>query len=150
MAEITNTPWGERHAYVLPVGCSSAGVNYELKGRNKHRFRFNKSFHVSPFNPMDMVYSWVFNDPRSKLHVHMDNLILSPQGESEKHFDATLLLEKKSFQHDLGKSLIQMPLMTVKVVWGIYWQAAKLWFKKAPFYEHPQQTSKTESKDPLG
>ena len=57
VAEITNTPWKERHAYVLPVaGAARAG------GR-AWRFSFEKQFHVSPFMPMDMRYDWRFGAP---------------------------------------------------------------------------------------
>ena len=64
VAEITNTPWGERHQYVLPVGAGSAGVK---------RFEFAKDFHVSPFMPMEMQYHWRFTEPGDGLVVHMQN-----------------------------------------------------------------------------
>ena len=56
----------------------------------------------------------------------------------KKHFDATLILERKEFEQDFGKILIQYPFITVKVVIGIYWQAFKLWLKRIPFYDHPK------------
>ena len=46
VAEITNTPWRERHQYVLPVA----------ERRRALRFEFDKDFHVSPFMPMEMQY----------------------------------------------------------------------------------------------
>ena len=49
VAEITNTPWKERHAYVLPIE-SSVGSGAAW------RFQFQKQFHVSPFMPMDIRY----------------------------------------------------------------------------------------------
>ena len=57
VAEITNTPWKERHAYVLPVADAERGT-----GR-AWRFSFEKQFHVSPFMPMDMHYQWYFGAP---------------------------------------------------------------------------------------
>ena len=57
VAEITNTPWKERHAYVLPVAAASA------QRRGAWRFSFDKQFHVSPFMPMDMRYDWRFSAP---------------------------------------------------------------------------------------
>jgi len=164
LSEITNTPWDERHAYVLPIGQGKqhSDYAYQTKGNNKHAFQFEKAFHVSPFNPMNMQYDWVFSEPTEKLHVHMDNTLVDPSamsslcmssggvpksncatpfdGKVEKHFDATLTMEKRELSSDLGKTLIQQPLMTVKVVMGIYWQAFKLWVKKAPFYDHPDTT----------
>lgn len=141
MAEITNTPWGERHSYVLLVGHDTDDRQYKHKGDRHHVFQFDKQFHVSPFNPMNMQYNWVISTPGEKLHIHMDNT--QQQGELvDKHFDATLILEKKQWQPYFAKSLIQYPFMTVKVVLGIYWQALKLWLKKAPFYEHPDSLNK--------
>ena len=56
VAEITNTPWDERHAYVLPA---ARGV----RERDRLRFRFGKAFHVSPFMSMDHEYDWTFTEP---------------------------------------------------------------------------------------
>jgi len=158
VAEITNTPWGERHSYVLHVGGDSDVMKHKHKGRNKHRFKFDKRFHVSPFNPMAMRYRWNFSEPDHALFVHMDNLMRSAEqhkyaegrgmpdeglshsdegGHKEKHFDATLSLKRQSFNR-LGRALIRYPFMTVSVAVGIYWQAFKLWLKKAPFYDHPK------------
>jgi len=159
LSEITNTPWDERHAYVLPIGEGSqhSAYAYQEKGRNKHAFQFDKAFHVSPFNPMNMQYDWIFSEPTEKLHVHMDNTLIDSNtmnrvcegqskcatpfdGRVEKHFDATLTMEKQELSSELASTLIRQPLMTVKVVTGIYWQAFKLWVKKAPFYDHPETT----------
>lgn len=141
LAEITNTPWGERHAYTLPIGEQKNGnlPEYAIRGKLKHQFEFSKQFHVSPFNPMNMDYRWVFSEPGEKLFVHMDNFLQAAnESEADKHFDATLVLKRQNIETEFGKTLIQMPLMTVKVVWGIYWQALKLKLKGVPFYDHPQ------------
>jgi DUF1365 family protein len=80
VAEITNTPWKERHAYVLPVATA------ERRGRALH-WRFDKAFHVSPFLPMQRRYGWTFTEPGDGLQVHMDVC-----DGSEREFDATLQL----------------------------------------------------------
>lgn len=128
LAEITNTPWGERHAYVLPVDPRDDGTT-------RHTFRFGKQFHVSPFNPMEMHYTWRFNEPGAALLVHMDNHAVTEGGD--KHFDATLKLGRREFRAGLPRALIRYPFMTVKVITGIYWQAFRLWRKGARFYPHP-------------
>lgn len=148
VSEITNTPWDERHAYVLPVSelarqYSAEDKRYVEKGKGKHQFEFQKAFHVSPFNPMNMDYRWVFSNPADKLFVQMDNYLdsansLAPASKNVKHFDATLILNRKDFQANLAKTLIQYPLITVKVITGIYWQALKLKLKGVPFYDHPK------------
>lgn len=148
VSEITNTPWEERHAYVLPIGedgwdTANPLPNYSLKGKEKHQFEFKKTFHVSPFNPMNMDYRWVFSTPSEKLFVHMDNFLQAPNADSKdampsKHFDATLVMTRYDFDKNLAKTLIQYPFMTVKVITGIYWQALKLKLKGVPFYDHPK------------
>ena len=54
VAEVTNTPWGERHAYVL---------SNERPGSSNMRGRFAKEFHVSPFMGMDHTYAWRMTTP---------------------------------------------------------------------------------------
>ncbi len=136
LAEITNTPWNERHTYVLPISSQGNGV-YHNAEQGRHEFGFDKAFHVSPFNPMNMRYRWVFSEPDAHLSVFMENRMASQEGSAEKHFDATLTLHRDSIEHNLGRVLIRQPAMTVKVVFGIYWQALRLWLKRTPFYDNP-------------
>jgi DUF1365 family protein len=152
LSEITNTPWGERHSYVHPISSSQDLCDSELsvdsftnnKQNHKFQFKFKKQFHVSPFNPMNMDYRWVFSEPKQSLHIHMDNHIQSNDGL--KHFDATLVMESLSLSKNLAKTLIQQPFIIVKVVLGIYYQALKWWLKRSPFYGHPNPDSKTKLK----
>ena len=142
LAEITNTPWGERHSYVLPVLNSErfSSISAKQKGSNKnnrkYQFSFKKKFHVSPFNPMNMDYRWVFSEAKDEFIVHMDNFIQSK--EADKHFDATLNLQRHDLIQNLARILIKQPFMTLKVMVGIYWQAFKLWVKGSKFYDHPE------------
>lgn len=144
LSEITNTPWGERHSYVLPIEdkLSDDAIIKKNLSNKKYQYIFNKCFHVSPFNPMNMVYKWTFSLPSTYLQVHMENRLAPSKSQTndleQKHFDSTLLLERKDFNKEFGKTLIQYPFITVKVITGIYWQAFKLWLKQVPFYDNPK------------
>jgi DUF1365 family protein len=125
VAEITNTPWKERHQYVLPVRPGGAAVK---------DFAFDKEFHVSPFMPMNLQYQWRFTQPADRLLVHMENF-----RDGERLFDATLDLERAPWSAAaLIGLLAAYPFMTAKVIAAIHWQALKLWFKKTPVHDHPK------------
>ncbi|MEO7744100.1 MAG: DUF1365 domain-containing protein [Usitatibacter sp.] len=124
VAEITNTPWKERHAYVLDA---AAGVRRSL------RFRFPKAFHVSPFMPMELEYDWRFSQPERRLVVHMTNL-----QSGVRFFDATLRLRRREIDGvSLAGALARFPFASLRVLAGIYWQALRLFLKGTPVHDHP-------------
>ena len=131
VAEITNTPWDERHAYVLRV------ADAERVGAKVMRWQFDKRFHVSPFMPMDMRYDWRFSEPGDTLSVHMENL-----KDGQVQFDATLTLRREPITSTtLARALAAFPLITFKVSALIYWQALRLLLKRTPFFTHPDKLS---------
>ena len=136
VAEITNTPWGERHAYVLP--------ERDNKGTpTRKHFVFPKTFHVSPFMDMDYTYDWRFLVPNERIAIHMRNV-----REGEAVFDATLSLKRQPLNAaTLRNALLSHPLMTADIVTKIHWQALRLWAKRVPFVEHPSRRPEGE-KDP--
>lgn len=135
VAEITNTPWNERHAYVL------ADSRNEGQGTLR-RHRFGKRFHVSPFMEMGLDYDWRFGAPGERLGVHMGNF-----KHERKIFDATLTLERRAISGaSLAGALAAFPMMTAQVVVAIYWQALRLWFKRIPFHTHPDKSAQARHK----
>jgi uncharacterized protein len=122
--EVTNTPWKERHCYVLGNPEPAAGVG---------RFSFGKDFHVSPFLPMDMDYRWSFAPPGARLGVSMQ----ARRGERTV-FTAGLSLQRREITGaTLAATLLRQPLVTMKVVTLIHYQALRLWLKRVPVYTHP-------------
>lgn len=123
VAEITNTPWGERHAYVVPASGPGA------------RGDFRKAFHVSPFLPMTQRYSWSLSAPGADLSVRMRNL-----EDDQVSFLATLSLVRRPLTRPtLVAVALAQPLMSLRVMALIYWQALRLWLKSAPFFAHPSK-----------
>jgi uncharacterized protein len=127
VAEITNTPWRERHAYVLPVAAA------RRRGRALE-WRFDKAFHVSPFMAMARRYAWRFTPPGEDLYVHMDVL-----DGAHREFDATLALRRRPLDGAaLARVLWRYPLMGLQVLGAIHWQALRLWAKGVPIHDHPR------------
>ena len=126
MAEVTNTPWKEKHAYM---------VSDRLNSNENLISNMKKEFHVSPFWGMDHDYEWMFTQPSKNLFVNMKNF-----KDGEKVFDATLSMQRYEMNtKNLMQKMLRFPFMTARIVWRIHWNAAKLWFKGARFYTHPDK-----------
>jgi DUF1365 family protein len=137
VAEVSNTPWRERHWYVLWQG-NRVGEPSQM------RFRHPKGFHVSPFMDMDMQYDWHLAEPGTQLSV----AIVNSRG-GEPLFDVSLVLKRRELSRwSMLRSLVRHPWMTGRVVQAIYWQAFRLWRKKCPFYPHPTSAEESESPQP--
>ncbi len=126
VADITNTPWLERHAYALAVP-------------EGHRdgepldFTFAKRFHISPFSGMRQTYHWRFIVRSGGLGVHMRTI------EGDRCvFDATMVLRRRPLTGGaLARLLRRSPLLNLQVVLRIYLQAKRLWSKRATVHPHP-------------
>lgn len=139
LIEVTNTPWGERHHYVL-----------DLRGyEHNQAVEFEKQMHVSPFMPMDRVYLWRGGMPSENLRYSLASVVKcaarSSGCDSPDHvvqFDSGVTFKRIPVTAAaLNRTLFFQPLMTCKVTAAIYWQALKLWIKKVPFVTHPAKTA---------
>jgi DUF1365 family protein len=130
VAEVNNTPWGEQYCYVL--GADDNIRDQAAPGAHL-QYRPDKRFHVSPFMPMNMQYDWRFSQPGERLSVHMQNFI-----DDAKIFDATLDLAYRPINsRNLARVLLRYPVITIKIVAAIYYQALVLFLKRVPFIDHP-------------
>ena len=123
VADVTNTPWREKHAYVIPC----------VEGPNGYRHECDKEFHVSPFMQMGMQYRWRINVVEKRLAVHIQN-----HDNDGQIFDAELDLKRHEFSYGrLCWFLVRFPLLTLRIPLAIYWQAFRLWWKKVPYVPNP-------------
>lgn len=126
LAEVTNTPWKERHHYLLPISEGSQDIDC----------RFDKAMHVSPFLANDMEYRIKANVPQTQMFNPL-NICLKNYHHGELAFQANLDLKRREISStSLNLILIQFPLMTVKVLAAIHWQACKLFLKKVPIIKY--------------
>lgn len=124
LAEVSNTPWNQRHYYLVTMGSDEMT---------------DKAFHVSPFMKMNMQYKWRVNPPDDKAFVHIENH--DKEQHNKKVFDATVALSKLDMTTSNNGNAttaarsdwLTLPFMNFKVLQGIYWQALKLFTKKVPF-----------------
>lgn len=124
LAEVTNTPWGERHAYVMAVGAAEV----------PEPVRFPKALHVSPFLDLDLDHSFAFSPfGAERMTIRMDDW----RGE-QREFAATLDLHRHRLDRPtMGRMLRRHPAPAQRVSGGIYLEALKLRAKGAPFRRHP-------------
>lgn len=117
LADVRNTYGGRRSYWLDPAD------------RAAHRFRAltDKTLYVSPFMEMDLQYEFLLTPPGSALVVHMN---VARRETREKVFDATLDLEFRPWTAGtIHRTLAHYPLMTAKVIGGIYLEAMRLRLK---------------------
>ncbi|MGL4634659.1 MAG: DUF1365 domain-containing protein [Beijerinckiaceae bacterium] len=123
--EVRNT-FGDMHTYVAPVKAgelSEAGIRQERQ----------KLFHVSPFMDMDMHYKFRLRPPTDDLSIR-----ILETDSAGPILAATFVGRRKDLTSGtVAGAFLRIPLLTLKVVGGIHWEAMKLWFKGIRFFTRP-------------
>ncbi len=151
VAEVTNTPWGERHAYVLSRGSDGSGSGGARSGGLGSAELgplvarplaapvlagdFAKALHVSPFMGMDHRYEWRMTMPGETLSVHIAN-----SHDGRRVFDATLSLQRRELTRaTLARMTMRYPASALRMLALIYTQAARLKLKGVSVHPHPRE-----------
>ncbi len=136
IAEVTNTPWRQRHAYVLDRNGDAGPIHG----------RAAKRLHVSPFMSMEQTYHWRITEPGDALDVQITNI-----ERGSRVFDATLALRRRVLSPALmTRVLLTYPPMSLAVPIGIYSNAVRLKIKGAPYHRHPDRTRAEGNSDLRG
>jgi DUF1365 family protein len=131
VAHVTNTPWGESHAYVIgSEHAADHGSARTLSGSSP------KQLHVSPLMGMQHTYQWRASEPGERLSVHIE----SHSDSGQNMFDATLALRRRELSsRELTRALTRYPLLTLRITARIYGHALRLRLRGARYFPHPQR-----------
>ncbi|HEY6532880.1 MAG TPA: DUF1365 domain-containing protein [Acidimicrobiales bacterium] len=146
--EVTNTPWNERHCYVVdarPGAATAAHPGPVAVGHTDERGRVRaelpKQLHVSPFMGMDQTYHLTCTPPGDRLWLRLESFEVPPDGPGAvpvKVFDADLVLRREALtRRSLARRLVSHPLLTHRVWAGIHAHAVLLAARRVPFVPHP-------------
>ena len=140
--EVSNT-FGERHSYLFKIGQSEAKggsqnkINSMQDGSTLHRHSCEKRLYVSPFMNVEGNYHFRVKSPANDLFLHIH------QTDREGPIlDAWVRGKRASIQtSSLLSNLLRFPLLTLKVISGIHWEALQLWLKGVGLKKRPAAPS---------
>lgn len=113
--EVTNT-FHQRHTYLLPVNSSE-----------KLCQSIAKQMYVSPFMPLESRYQFHIRPPQQDLRITINQF----DQDEQQLFTASFSGRHQPLtDNTLGRLFLSHPLMTLKVIAGIHWEALQLWRKK--------------------
>ena len=119
LAEVSNTPWNERHYYIL--------------NQADKIITHDKQFHVSPFFSMNQIYTWGFKILTNSIYFKID-IIEKDKKVFTASFNSSLITLENAKQR---RVFLKNPFNGLKIIIGIYFEALRLFIKKLKFYKHP-------------
>ena len=149
IAEVHNTPWDEKHWYRLDLGVVGAvNENVSDEGVEKKatsqvdEISHKKTFHVSPFMPMDLRYKWRLDVDLSGANVGIDS-----HDDEGVFFSAGVSLQRVDANKNAMVGMLQRyGAQAFKVSLAIYAHAWRIWRKGVGFHRHPLAGSAGEHK----
>lgn len=130
--EVDNT-FGQRHAYMIPVDA--------IEPDGEIVQHCDKAFYVSPFMEMDLAYAFRVHPPAETLSIRID--VSDAEG---KVLGARHVARKKELtDRALLAAFFTIPLLTLRVVGGIHWEALKIWLKRVRLVTRPAPPEKPVS-----
>lgn len=127
--EVNNT-FGERHSYLIPLDAAAAAARDDAVVRQE----CDKKFYVSPFLAVAGRYRFRITPPADTLTVGI--LQTAEDGSPMLHarFEARrMALDDRS----LARCFLRYPLLTLKIIGGIHFEALRLWWKGVPLIRRP-------------
>ena len=107
----------------------------ELEG-NRFKQRVKKLFYVSPFIDLDAFFDFNLTIPAEKLDIRIDDY----DADGKRFFLSTLTGERKPLTNRIMLwYFFSLPLIPLRVMGLIHWQAFKLWIKKIGY--HPKSAN---------
>ncbi|MGV3579107.1 DUF1365 domain-containing protein [Brevundimonas sp.] len=116
--EVSNT-FGGRHSYLMPVGGASGPVRQAV----------DKAFHVSPFMDMDLTYRFEVVPPAAIENETARVSITVEDAEGPMLFTGFRGVRAEMNDANLRRAWLSHPLLTLKVIAGIHWEAVRLLLK---------------------
>ena len=124
--EVRNT-FGEKHGYLIPVAEGASGDGPILQ-------RCAKGFYVSPFLPMEGGYRFRLRQPDERLSV-----LIRQHVAAGEVLIATMTGRRAALSDSrLARAALAYPLLTLKVIAAIHWEALRLWVKGASLQRRPK------------
>jgi DUF1365 family protein len=134
VTEVQNT-FGELKPYLVPLdaeGPDSAG-NDRGRGGEKFRRTVPKHFYVSPFSGLDVCFDFRLRTPGERLEIGVNDVTT----EGQTLLVSTLTGTRRPLTDgQLLRLTAKYPLVTLRVITLIHWQALRLWWKRLPW--HPK------------